>query len=208
MKNFTVTDTHTDHRLDKFLTEMTGQTRSHIQRQIKFGQVLVNGKKARVHEFLKLNDKVEVNAECKGQSPKSKVIIAKRNAEMGGKNNKGKNLLHKIKKVLGKIPRAALALPKHLTPKVIFKCDEYLVIEKPAGLLVHETKISTEPTLVDWLTKKFPEITKVADTESLRRGDHTHRPGIVHRLDREVAGGMIGARTQSALDHLKQQFKK
>jgi 23S rRNA pseudouridine1911/1915/1917 synthase len=207
MKNFTVTATHTDHRLDKFLTEMTGQTRSHIQRQIKFGQVLVNGKKARVHEFLKLNDKVEVNEELKGQRAKGKVEVAERNAEKEGGNNKRKNLLHKIKKVLGKIPHSSPTLPKHLTPKVIFKCDEYLVIEKPAGLLVHETKISKEPTLVDWLVDKFPEISKLADTESLRRGDHTFRPGIVHRLDREVAGVMIVARTQNAFDHLKQQFK-
>ena len=186
---------------------MTGQTRSHIQRQIKFGQVLVNGKKARVHEFLKLNDKVEVNEELKGQRAKGKVEIAECNDENKSSNNRRKNILHKIKKVLGKIPHAPSTLPKHLTPKVIFKCDEYLVIEKPAGLLVHETKISREPTLVDWLTKKFPEIVKVADTESLRRGDHTFRPGIVHRLDREVAGVMIVARTQSAFDHLKQQFK-
>ena len=200
MINFTITDTHTDSRLDRFLTEMTGQTRSHIQRQIKFGQVLVNGKKARVHEFLKLNDKVEVSAESKVQSQKSKVKGAEQ-------NSKNKSLISRFKKVLGKIPRADVTLPKHLTPTVIFKCDEYLVIEKPAGLLVHETKISKEPTLVDWLTKKFPEIAKLADTESLRRGDHTHRPGIVHRLDREVAGVMIVARTQSAFDHLKQQFK-
>src|SRR3989339_1291868 len=105
MKNFTVTDTHTDHRLDKFLTEMTGQTRSHIQRQIKFGQVLVNGKKARVHEFLKLNDKVEVSEELKGQREKGKVVVAKRQSQ-------SEKLLHKIKKVLGKIPRADVTLPK------------------------------------------------------------------------------------------------
>lgn len=201
MKSFTVTPNHTGARLDKFLTEMTGQTRSQIQRQIKFGQVLVNGKATSVHQFLREGDMVVVNAESKVQSLKSKVQIAERKPQ-----KKSGKIIQKLKTVIGKIPRPTV-LPSHLLPKVIFKGDEYLVIEKPAGLLVHETKISKEPTLVDWLVKKFPEIAKVADTESLHRGDHTYRPGIVHRLDREVAGVMIVARTQSAFDHLKQQFK-
>jgi len=225
MNNFIVEQENTGARLDKFLTEMIGQTRSHIQRQIKFGQVLVNGKATSVHQFLREGDEVVVNEEGKGQSlpamlrPPATLSVALRAGialQAGAKGKvvglerksqkKGGKIIQKIKNTLKKIPRSTV-LPNHLLPKVIFKGDEYLVIEKPAGLLVHETKISKEPTLVDWLVNKFPEVAKVADTESLRRGDHTFRPGIVHRLDREVAGVMIVARTQNAFDHLKQQFK-
>lgn len=90
-----------------------------------------------------------------------------------------------------------------LQPLIIDETDNYLVIEKPSGLLVHPnaplSEDDNEPTLVDWLRKKVRNIDSVGEL---------HRPGLVHRLDREVSGLMVIAKTPQSYEHLKEQFKK
>ena len=88
-----------------------------------------------------------------------------------------------------------------LVPDIIEQTDDYVVIVKPAGLLVHPADSSPdEPTLVDWLVEKFPQIKTVGDEPELR-------PGIVHRLDREASGLMVIALNQKTFDALKVQFQ-
>lgn len=87
-----------------------------------------------------------------------------------------------------------------LTPKSIFEDENFVVLDKPAGLLVHQTEKNEPNTLVHWLKQKYPEIEKV--------GEHNYRAGIIHRLDREVSGVMLAAKTQKMYHHLKEQFKK
>ncbi|MFH1631920.1 MAG: RluA family pseudouridine synthase [bacterium] len=83
--------------------------------------------------------------------------------------------------------------------KIIYEDDDVIAINKPSGLLVHETETSTDPTLVDSLLEYNKSIASV--------GDDPKRAGIVHRLDKEVSGVMIAAKTQEAFEHLKQHFK-
>lgn len=84
--------------------------------------------------------------------------------------------------------------------KIIKETDDYLVINKPAGLLVHPTEAEEKNTLAHWLVEKYPSIKKV--------GEDPVRPGIVHRLDREASGLLVVAKTQKMFKHLKDQFKK
>ena len=90
-----------------------------------------------------------------------------------------------------------------LEPDIIYEDKNQLVINKPAGLLVHKsphTKLGTF-CLTDWLVKKYPKIKKVGD-------EPVFRPGIVHRLDKETSGILIVAKTQDAFEFLKKQFKE
>lgn len=80
--------------------------------------------------------------------------------------------------------------------KIIDESDEFLVINKPAGLAVHG---SSDYALADWLVEQYPKIKQV--------GDDPERPGIVHRLDKDVSGLMVIAKTQAAFDNLKKQFQ-
>lgn len=101
-------------------------------------------------------------------------------------------------------PEGELAAPRkdRDTPvlDVLYEDDDLLVINKPAGLLVHEALHNEHrPTVVDALLERYPEITQV--------GDDPRRPGIVHRLDKDVSGLMVVAKTQQAFDALKQQFQ-
>lgn len=83
--------------------------------------------------------------------------------------------------------------------KIIHEEKDYLVINKPAGLIVHGGNGITEKTLSDFLLEKYPEIKEV--------GDDPQRPGIVHRLDKDASGLMIVAKTQEAFNYLKKQFQ-
>lgn len=84
-------------------------------------------------------------------------------------------------------------------PTVIYEDDSLIVIDKPSGLLVHPTDKNEPDTLVAWLLAHVPQIASV--------GDDSRRPGIVHRLDRDVSGLMVVAKTAPAFAHLKQQFQ-
>lgn len=81
---------------------------------------------------------------------------------------------------------------------IIEETDDFLVIDKPAGLLVHPDVKTPHGTLVDLILKHDPTIAKV--------GENPMRPGIVHRLDRDVSGLMLVAKNQNAYDELKRQF--
>ena len=84
--------------------------------------------------------------------------------------------------------------------KLIEENKDWIVIEKPAGLTVHAGAGIKEKTLIDYLLEDYPEI---ADA-----GDDPKRPGIVQRLDKEVSGLMVVARTTKGFDYLKTQFKE
>jgi 23S rRNA pseudouridine1911/1915/1917 synthase len=95
-------------------------------------------------------------------------------------------------KQLAAVPNASVQFT------VIEESPDFIVIEKPAGLTVHPAPGVNDPTLAAGLLARFPELSGV--------GEDKLRPGIVHRLDREVSGLMIVARTQTMYEHLKQQF--
>ena len=89
----------------------------------------------------------------------------------------------------------------------IHETDDYLIISKPAGLIVHGDGRTDELSLVDWLLEKYPNIKDVGESWETDAGMTIPRPGIVHRLDRDTSGVMVVAKTQAMFDYLKQQFK-
>ncbi len=112
-------------------------------------------------------------------------------------------------------------------PEIIFENQDFLIISKPAGLLVHgglkensksetlntkqipkpKTQSQKPDTLVDWLVEKYPEIKDVGDLSTDSRQANPLRPGIVHRLDKETSGVMIIAKNQGTFELLKNKFK-
>lgn len=85
-------------------------------------------------------------------------------------------------------------------PTIIHEDADYLVIDKPTGLLVHGGPSFHESTLADWAVTHDPVITGIGD-------EPKYRPGIVHRLDRDVSGIMVIAKTAAAFSDLKRQFQ-
>ncbi len=90
--------------------------------------------------------------------------------------------------------------------KIIYESPDYIVVDKPAGVLMHKVRIKggkqrEESTLADWAVACYPEIKKVGD-------DPETRPGIVHRIDKETSGVVVIARTQEYFEYLKNLFGK
>jgi len=86
-----------------------------------------------------------------------------------------------------------LVLIQHELPEVpiAYEDEHVLVVDKPAGLVVHSGAGHSGDTLVDALAGKLA-------------GGDAERPGIVHRLDRDTSGLMAAARTDEAYDLLSQ----
>lgn len=97
------------------------------------------------------------------------------------------------------LPETADAPPVTAEGSVPFEIvheDEHLVVvDKPAGVVVHPGAGNESGTLAHGLLARYPEIADVGERE---------RPGIVHRLDRDTSGLLVVARTAAALDSLRE----
>ena len=114
---------------------------------------------------------------------------------------------------------------KKLTPKIILKNDDYLVLDKPAGLICHSDGKACAPSLADWLiesklvAKTVGEPHKVVIEKNIVTGCKAPsfvyaktllkllRPGIVHRLDRDTSGVMVIARNNASYSFFKRLFQ-
>jgi 23S rRNA pseudouridine1911/1915/1917 synthase len=171
MTQYKITPESSGLRLDKFLVaQFPDFSRAHIQKMIKSGQILLNEKPTTAHHFLKEGGVVTINNDLQAKAS--------------------------LPALASKIARPSSRTP---SPEIITETPDYLIINKPAGLLVHEAPGSEEPTLVDWLLEKYPDLKKI--------GEDPSRPAIIHRLDKEVSGLMVIPKTQAMFDHLKSQFK-
>jgi 23S rRNA pseudouridine1911/1915/1917 synthase len=94
--------------------------------------------------------------------------------------------------------RTSALLPEDIRLEVIHADEHIIVLNKPAGLVVHPGAGVESGTLVNALIHHFPGIEGVG---------HPERPGIVHRLDKETSGVMVVARSPRAYAELKRQFK-
>ena len=75
-----------------------------------------------------------------------------------------------------------------------------MVLEKPAGVLVHPTLAGEKGTLVDWMIKRYPQIKKLNWPDK-------SRTGIVHRLDKDTSGLIILAKNPETLTKMQALFK-
>jgi 23S rRNA pseudouridine1911/1915/1917 synthase len=92
----------------------------------------------------------------------------------------------------------ATPLPQHIALTILFEDRDLLVLDKPAGLVVHPAPGNEDGTLVNALLAHCGD--------SLPGIGGERRPGIVHRLDRETTGTMVVAKTEQALATLSAAF--
>jgi 23S rRNA pseudouridine1911/1915/1917 synthase len=82
--------------------------------------------------------------------------------------------------------------------RVVYEDPSMIVVDKPAGVVVHPAPGNERGTLVNGLLARFPELR--SDTGDLR-------PGIVHRLDKDTSGLMVVGRTLPAVANLQRQMQ-
>jgi 23S rRNA pseudouridine1911/1915/1917 synthase len=99
-------------------------------------------------------------------------------------------------------PEPTITREPALPLDILFEDEHILVINKPAGLVVHPAAGHEGDTLSDLLLARDPTIAQAVNPGS------QHRPGIVHRLDKDTSGLLIVAKTAAAMMQLSQQFQE
>ena len=83
----------------------------------------------------------------------------------------------------------------------VYEDENLLVINKPAGLIVHpKNATDAQDSVVSWLVSQYPGIENVGEP-FIASGSESRRAGIVHRLDKDTSGLLVIAKTQPA--HLR-----
>jgi 23S rRNA pseudouridine1911/1915/1917 synthase len=88
--------------------------------------------------------------------------------------------------------------PENIPIDIVYEDDTLVVVNKPAGLVVHPASGTPSGTLANALAYHF---------QQLPDGGTGVRPGIVHRLDRDTSGLLVVAKTEAALENLSDQFR-
>lgn len=105
-----------------------------------------------------------------------------------------------ISLVLPSAPSDSTVLPEDLPLNVVYEDEDVLVINKPAGLVVHPGLGNPNGTLVNALAHYFK------DRPLPMRDGIIDRPGLVHRIDKDTSGLMVVAKNDYAMQHLANQF--
>lgn len=101
-----------------------------------------------------------------------------------------------VRVVLAHPPHENLLVPENIPLDIVFEDDEVIVVNKPAGMVVHPGHGNYSGTLVNGLIYHF---------EHLPRNSN-ERPGLVHRIDKDTSGLLVVAKTDFAMANLASQF--
>lgn len=95
-------------------------------------------------------------------------------------------------------PESNELLPEDIPLNTIYDDDDILVLNKPAGMVVHPAPGHQDGTLANALVYHYPALADVGESM---------RPGIVHRIDKDTSGILLVAKNAKALCNLQRQFK-
>ena len=95
-------------------------------------------------------------------------------------------------------PRDTDVKPENIPLDIVFEDEHLLVVNKPAGMVVHPAYQNWEGTLVNALVYHFQNLPQLPNNDG--------RPGLVHRIDKDTSGLLVIAKSEVAMTHLAKQF--
>lgn len=93
-------------------------------------------------------------------------------------------------------PHEFLLVPQEIPIDIVYEDDSVVVVNKPAGMVVHPGHGNYQDTLINGLIFHFEHLPE----------NQNNRPGLVHRIDKDTSGLLVVAKTEQAMTHLAQQF--
>lgn len=154
----------TGSRVDRFVADASGLSRSTVQRLIAEGRLTLGGARLKARDGVQAGWVLDID----------------------------------LPEVTAEAPQA-----EDIPLEVVYRDDDVIVIDKPAGLVTHPAPGHERGTLVNALLA----LEGGADGGGLGTAAGAWRPGIVHRLDRDTSGLLIVARTDAAQVALQAQLK-
>ncbi|CAM1348503.1 RluA family pseudouridine synthase [Tenacibaculum crassostreae] len=101
-----------------------------------------------------------------------------------------------VRVVLAYPPHENLLVAEDIPIDIVYEDDEVIVVNKPAGMVVHPGHGNYSGTLVNGLIHHIENLPK----------NSNERPGLVHRIDKDTSGLLVVAKTEYAMAHLSKQF--
>ncbi|NBB18737.1 RluA family pseudouridine synthase [Runella sp. CRIBMP] len=95
-------------------------------------------------------------------------------------------------------PRETDIVAENIPLNIVYEDDEVLVLNKPAGMVVHPAYGNWSGTVVNALVYHFQHLPTGRNGEA--------RPGLVHRIDKDTSGLLVIAKTEYAMAHIARQF--
>ncbi|BAO76479.1 RluA family pseudouridine synthase [Winogradskyella sp. PG-2] len=95
-------------------------------------------------------------------------------------------------------PHENLLIAEDILIDIVYEDDDLLVVNKPAGMVVHPGHGNYSGTLINGLIYHFENLPN----------NSSDRPGLVHRIDKDTSGLLVVAKTEQAMAHLSNQFAK
>ncbi len=93
-------------------------------------------------------------------------------------------------------PHEYLLVAEDIPIDIVYEDDDLLVVNKPAGMVVHPGHGNYSGTLINGLIYHFENLPN----------NSSNRPGLVHRIDKDTSGLLVVAKTEQAMAHLSNQF--
>lgn len=93
-------------------------------------------------------------------------------------------------------PTENLLLPENIDLNIVFEDDDIVVVNKPAGMVVHPGHGNQTGTLINGLIYHFDNLPN----------NSSNRPGLVHRIDKDTSGLLVVAKNDNAMTKLSKQF--
>ncbi|MEO1030175.1 MAG: RluA family pseudouridine synthase [Bacteroidota bacterium] len=93
-------------------------------------------------------------------------------------------------------PHEHLLVAEDIPIDIVYEDDDVLVVNKPAGMVVHPGHGNYSGTLINGLIFHFENLPN----------NSSERPGLVHRIDKDTSGLLVVAKTEKAMAHLSNQF--
>jgi 23S rRNA pseudouridine1911/1915/1917 synthase len=123
-------------------------------------------------------------------------LLAAGNVAVDGESRPKSHRLEGGEEVAVEVPEHAVLEPEPIDVPIVWEDDHLLVVDKPAGIVVHPAGGHATGTLVHGLLELGAE------------GGEEDRPGIVHRLDRDTSGLLVVARSPGAHERLQDMIRR
>ena len=101
-----------------------------------------------------------------------------------------------VKVLFAHPPHEDLLVAENIALDIVYEDEQLLVVNKPAGMVVHPGHGNYSGTLINALVYHFENLPN----------NSSNRPGLVHRIDKDTSGLLVVAKTEEAMLHLTQQF--
>ena len=168
--------------LDNELYEHYSFTAEKGQKPLRIDKYLMNFVENATRTKIQAAAKISGNIYVNGETVKSNYKV------------KGNDV---IKVLFEHPPYENLLVGEDLPIDIVYEDDDLLVVNKPAGMVVHPGHGNYSGTLINALIYHFDNLPN----------NSSDRPGLVHRIDKDTSGLLVIAKTELAMTHLSAQFK-